>query len=107
MNRYFLDRLGAVTRRMRGAPGQPHLDIAREILGNAVPPGDDLYERMFELGYVRVVETDTEVLVDAPRALTRAQEVFLDRKRSAGKLVVVNRPAFVATRNAAGDGAVA
>lgn len=99
--KYFLNAEGAPTRRMRGAPGERHIDSAHEILVGPLKPGTDIYERLAELGFVRVEETDTEVLVDAPRPLSSHQKQFLQGKKGEGKRVLVNTTEFIARRSQA------
>lgn len=99
MAKYFLDRDGVPTGRMRGPVGQGHIAIANEIMADRLQPGGDVYEQMFELGFVRVEETDEAVLVDSPRCLTRKQQKFLDGKERDGKRVTINDPAFIAHRS--------
>lgn len=98
MPKYFLNRDGVPTGRMAGLPGHGHIEIAHEILGERLVPGGDVYERMFLLGFVRVKETDDEVLVDAPRKLTRGQKQFLLEKSACGKTVTLNTAEFIAAR---------
>ncbi len=99
--KYFLNAEGAPTRRMRGAPGERHGDITHEILTVPLRPGMDIYERLAELGFARVEETDTEVLVDAPRPLSSHQRRFLQGKEGEGKRVLVNAAEFIARRSQA------
>ena len=91
-DRYYLHPNGAVTRRMHSLPHDEHIDIAREVLA---PPGfnivfmDELYDRMFELGYTRIVECGgNEVQYEKPGALTPQQEAYLQTLRAAGKTLV-------------------
>jgi hypothetical protein len=94
-DRYFLDRHGAVTRRMQGAPGQCHIDIAREVLSaqGIVPANDeDHYQQMFRLRYARVVErADGTVEVEHGSALTTAQKRFIADLKDQKKVVNVSR----------------
>ena len=101
MEKYFLNAEGVPTRRMRGAPGERHIDIAHEILVGPLEPGTDIYTRLAELGFVRVEETDTVVLVDAPRPLNSHQKRFLQGKEGEGKRVLVNTTEFIARRSKA------
>ena len=98
MAKYFLDRDGVPTGRMRGVVGQGHIAIANEILADRLQPGGDVYEQMFALGFVRVEEIGDEVLVDAPNPLSRAQEAFFGEKRRQGRKVQVNQVAFIVRR---------
>lgn len=101
MAKYFLNADGVPTRRMRGAPGERHVDIAHEILDGPLEPGTDIYERLAELGFVRVEETELDVLVDAPRPLSSHQKRFLQGKEGEGKRVLVNTAEFIARRSQA------
>lgn len=101
MPKYFLDREGVPTGRMRGAVGQGHIDIAHEILGERLHPGGDVYEQMFELGFVRVEEDERLLEVDAPRNLTSGQKSFINEKAQHGKQVQVNGEAFIRRRGPA------
>jgi len=102
MERYFLDKNGAKTKRMQGKPGGGHYDIAKEVLSaHGVVPVDrgDYYQRMFDLGFARVLEQNAgTVQVEHKRALTGAQKRFLDGLESSGKRVIVNAGAFIASR---------
>jgi len=98
MDKYFLDRNGVPTKRMRGLAGQGHIDIAKEILADRLQPGGDVYAQMFELGFVRVEEADQLLEVDAPRKLTRSQERFINEKAREGKTVQVNGEGFIKRR---------
>ena len=101
MAKYFLDRDGVPTGRMRGAVGQGHIDIAKETLAERLQPGGDVYEQMFELGFVRVEETELMLEVDAPRKLTGSQQKFINEKAHSGKQVQVNGEAFIGRRGQA------
>ena len=96
--KYFLDRQGVATKRIAGRPGSGHIEIATATLG-PLASGTDLYQQMFAHGYARVVETDTELLVDCPRPLTARQKDFLKEKELTGKSVSLNSRAFVETRD--------
>ena len=98
MAKYFLDRDGVPTGRMRGAVGQGHIDIANEHLAGRLQPGGDVYQQMFELGFVRVEETDVMLEVDAPRSLSKRQKTFIQDKAQGGKQVQVNGEAFIKRR---------
>jgi len=102
MERYFLDKIGAKTKRMQGKPGDGHYAIAQEVLAEqGVTPTDreDLYQHMFDLGFARVLEQDDgTVQVEHNRALTAAQKCFLDGLESSGRRVIVNASAFIAGR---------
>jgi hypothetical protein len=87
--KYFLDKHGVPTKRIAGKPGSGHIEIAMTSV--KLDPHSDVYQQMFSLGYVRIVEIDNEVHVDAPRALTVGQKRFLESKRvDDGKAVFVN-----------------
>jgi hypothetical protein len=86
---------------MAGKAGMGHIEVARTVLG-PVEPGTDVYEQMFTLGFVRVLETDIKVQVDAPRPLTQKQRRFVDEKRDAGLTVVFNDDRFIRTRDQKG-----
>ena len=79
--RYFLNKLGIRTTRMRGLPGEGHIDIGRENLAReGIVPADDhaVYTQMFRLQFVRVVEHDDgRVEVEHGRPLTNHQKRFL------------------------------
>jgi hypothetical protein len=94
-DRYFLDRHGAVTRRMQGAPGHGHIDIAKEVLpAQGIVPvnNEDHYRQMFRLRYARVVEyADGTVKVEYGTALTTAQKRFIANLRSQKREVKVSR----------------
>ena len=98
MAKYFLDPDGVPTGRMRGAVGQGHIDIANEHLAGRLQPGGDVYQQMFELGFVRVEETELLLQVDAPRNLTSGQKNFMNEKARSGKQVQVNGEAFIRRR---------
>ena len=70
--KYFLDKDGVPTRRMNSPAGEGHYDVAREIIGD-LAPGHSFYDAMYRLKFIRVVETDTEILVDAPHNPTNRQ----------------------------------
>ena len=100
--KYFLDKKGAVTFRVRGGPGTGHYDIGKEVLldrGHQLAPAEGgldyagVYARMFELGYARVVESKHELEVESPRPLTTAQKRFVKAKEAEGKTVRRVRPA--------------
>jgi len=94
--KYFLDRNGVPTRRMAGRPGAGHIEIANAA--ENLDPEGDVYQQMFELGYVRILETDQAIFVDALRPLTKGQKRFLDAMEFAGKEVTINSPAFIKRR---------
>lgn len=100
MAKYFLDRNGVPTRRMRGGVGQGHIDIGKEILADRLKPGGDVYAQMFERGFVRVEETEQLLEVDAPRQLTRSQERFINERAREGKTVQINGEGFLKRRDA-------
>ena len=94
--KYFLDPNGAKTFRLQGRPGEGHYEIAKQVL--AQPAGsapatetDDtiaaVYDAMFRLGYVRVVETGQTLEYEAPRKLTTAQRRFFKNQERSGKTV--------------------
>lgn len=101
MTKYFLDKNGTPTRRIANRPGEGHLKIAAGELEHVkLQPGTDLYKAMFERGFVRVVETDSEVHVEAPRPLTRKQKEFLEDKHFyEHKKVTVNDRSFIETKS--------
>ena len=91
MKSYFLDKLGAKTSRAKGRPGEGHEVIGREVLAKlGVTPKDeqDIYEQMFRLKYVRVVEPDERTLeVEFLGQLTTAQFCFVqDMERRGWKV---------------------
>jgi hypothetical protein len=92
MTRYFLDRHGAKTQRHRGRPGAGHVDIAREDLpkhGVDVGNSANVYEEMYRLRFVRVVDGDDgAVEVTYSGTLTGPQQRFLDNLTRVGKRVV-------------------
>jgi len=94
--KYFLDRQGVRTERIAGRPGAGHIEIAQAT--GQLDPNSDVYRQMFALGYVRVLETETEVNVDAPNVLTGSQRRFLNEKVAAGKRVTINSAEFVGSR---------
>lgn len=100
--KFFLSKNGVPTRRIAGTAGTGHLDLANEILRSSkVEPGTDLYQQMFQFGYARVVETDTEILVDAPKPLSKHQSRWLrDKSAECHKSVNVNNRAFIESRAA-------
>lgn len=102
--KYFLDKKGIATKRIAGKPGAGHIAIASTV--ERLVPGSDVYQQMFALGYARVVETDSEVIVGAPKALTADQKIFLKDKKRTGKSVSVNNRTFVETREKASRTAV-
>ncbi len=89
--RYFLDKSGAQTTRMRGRPGEAHLDIAKEVLpqhGIAATDARDFYEQMFRLKFVRVVEQDDgTVQAEHGLPLTAVQKRFFEALRRDGRRV--------------------
>jgi hypothetical protein len=91
IDRYFLDRNGAVTRRIQGKPGEGHVDIAKEVLpSRGIVPVDyaDHYVQMYRLKFVRVVEhNDGSVEVEHGPALTAAQKRFVRALDAQGKQV--------------------
>jgi hypothetical protein len=91
-SRYFLDTSGTKTTRMKGLPGEGHIDIGKETLAGKgiVPENDaDVYAQMFKLKFVRVVEHDDgRVEVEHTSKLTPHQKRFLDALRDAGKTIV-------------------
>jgi len=100
--RYFLDRKGAQTFRMKGKPGERHIGIAATVLAEqGISPADapDYYDQMFRLGFARVAETDKQVEVECPKTLTTAQRRFLEAKEQEGKTLTLNDPKFMATKN--------
>lgn len=89
MLKYFVDRYGQQTMRMAGQPGKGHIEIANAT--EKLDPTKDVYQQMFALGYIRVVELDNEIHVDAPRKVNKRQEDFLiNRRRETGKDVYIN-----------------
>ena len=91
MNRYFLDKLGAKTFRAQGRPGEGHVVIGEEVLTkHGVTPQDerDVYEQMFRLKYVRVVEYDGRTLdIEFRDQLTSAQKRFVQDMEQQGWMV--------------------
>lgn len=94
--KYFLDANGAKTFRLQGRPGEGHYEIAKHVLsqpaGSAPATETDeeitaVYEAMFRLGYVRVVETGQTLAYEAPRKLTSAQRRFFKEQERSGKTV--------------------
>jgi hypothetical protein len=87
MNRYFIDPNGAKTFRAQGRPGEGHVDIGQEVLAaNGVIPKDkqDIYDQMFRLGYMRIVEHPGRILeVEFPGRMTSAQKRFIAEMESA------------------------
>lgn len=98
MAKYFLDPDGVPIRRMRGAAGEGHVEIAREVLAERWQPGGDIYQQMFALGFVRVEETDNVLEVDAPRPPSAGQRRFIAEKARVGLEVRVNGAAFIQRR---------
>ena len=72
LDKYFIDKNGAKTRRVANKAGSGHFEVMREVLGDLIPV-HELYDAMFRHGFIRVVETDTEIMVDAPKEMTRRQ----------------------------------
>lgn len=100
--RYFIDKLGCLTRRMAGASGQGHIESAATS-GEALDPDGDIYQQMFRLGYVRVMETDTELFVDSPRRPTAKQREALSMRAERGsglptRNIIYNAPDFIKGR---------
>ena len=100
--RYFIDKLGCLTRRMAGASGHGHIESAATS-GEILDPDGDIYQQMFRLGYIRVLETDTELFVDSPRRLTAKQrEALAMRAEQVNDLptrnIVYNAPDFIRGR---------
>ncbi len=99
MVKYFIDRNGVQTRRIAGNPGAGHIEVALSSEAS-LDTSSDIYAQMFRLGYVRVVEMDAEIHVDAPKALTRPQRHFIeDRALETRKQVFINDRAFVESRD--------
>lgn len=95
MIKYFLDRNGNQTKRIAGKPGSGHIEIA--MATEVLDPDSDVYQQMHARGYARVVELDTEIHVDAPQGLTRAQTNVVENRRLAVKKpvnIVVTRPSL-------------
>jgi hypothetical protein len=90
--RYFLDKNGAKTFRLRGEPGDGHVHIAKEVLPqHGVKPLNyaDYYDQMFRLKFVRVVEHGNgQVEVEYRGKLTSAQKRFVEELERQGKRVV-------------------
>lgn len=97
MLKYFLNRDGIPTKRIAGKAGGGHIEIAH-VAERDLVPGQDVYEQMFRLGYARVVETDSEVMVDCPKPLTARQKDYLLVKEREGKTITLNNRAFVESR---------
>ncbi|MGA2248799.1 MAG: hypothetical protein ABSH48_27910 [Verrucomicrobiota bacterium] len=91
-DRYFVNSDGAVTRRMRARPGDGHISIAREVLPTMgiVPKDDaDLYDQMFRLKFIRIVEHDDDlVVVEHTCKLTTDQKRYLQSLTTSGKKLV-------------------
>jgi hypothetical protein len=101
--KYFLSKSGTPTRRIAGATGQGHYDIARLILndlGQPPKPETDVYQQMERFNFVRVVEDGDKntVWVDKARELSSAQRRFLAAKAKDGWTVSINDGAFVESR---------
>ncbi len=95
--KYFLDRNGVPTRRMAGKAGEAHVEIAATT--EKIDPSQDVYQQMFALGYVRVIEFQNEIHVDAPRSLTKQQKAFLENKHlTEHKRILVNNKAVLESR---------
>ena len=102
MLKYFLDRNGQTTRRIAGKPGGGHIEVAAST--EKIDPRQDIYQQMFKLGYVRVVELDQEIHVDAPKSLTKAQRYALgDRAKEQGKQVVINSREMLESRTSSAE----
>lgn len=107
MVKYFLDKDGAKTRRIANKAGSGHFEIARMTLGPLVKDSD-LYASMFRHRYIRVVELPGEIMVDAPKGLTRRQREAL-RDASIGapgeprKRITVNDRNFAESRDPRGS----
>lgn len=91
-SRYFLDTSGAKTARMKGLPGQGHVDIGMEVLrekGIAPQSDTDVYAQMFRLKFARVVEHDDgRVEVEHTCKLSTHQKRCLKALADAGKTIV-------------------
>ncbi len=91
-DRYYIDRNGAVTRRMQGLPCEGHHDIAKEVLAEkGIVPRDyvDHYTQMFKLKFVRIVEhIDGRVEVEHTCKLNAHQNRYLKALEAAGKKLV-------------------
>lgn len=98
MVKYFISKDGALTQRLANSPGKGHIEIAlssNEVLDSS----SDIYLQMAQKGYIRVVETDDEIHVDAPRGLTNAQKKALEDIRfSVNKPVLVNSRLAIESR---------
>jgi len=87
--RYFVDELGARTRRVLGPTGGGHLEIGKEVLAaKDVVPADsaDVYTQMFRLKYARVVDYEGGLVeVEHRGELSAGQRRFLCSLEHAGK----------------------
>ncbi len=87
--RYFLDPLGAKTRRILGPTGGGHQEIGKEVLAEkGIVPADsaDVYSQMFRLRYVRVVEHEGGLVeVEHTCKLSTGQRQFLKALQHCGK----------------------
>jgi hypothetical protein len=92
VDRYFLDKNGAVTRRARGLPGGGHHEIAQEVLPKlGIFPKDyeDHYKQMFKAKFARVVEHDDgRVEVEHQHKLSTAQKRYIQTLADTGKTIV-------------------
>ncbi len=91
MVKYFISKDGSLSKRLANSPGKGHIEIA--LSTEVLDPSSDIYLQMALKGYIRVVETDDEIHVDAPRGLTKAQKNALEDVR-----FFVNKPVLVNSR---------
>jgi hypothetical protein len=94
--KYFLSSEGVRTARIAGKPGAGHIEIAQTA--EQLDPKADVYQQMFALGYVRVLESAKQLHVDAPKPLTGGQRRFLDGKLIGEKRLIINSVDFMGSR---------
>ena len=96
VSRYFLDRSGVPTQRMANLPGKGHFDIAQKYLGTDL---NDLYTRMANLGFARVMETDAEIHVESSSLTPRQKRYLNDRSLEFDRPVILNSRDFIESKD--------
>ena len=75
-------------------PGEGHYAIAGRVLAaNGIEQGDkeDSYRKMWDLGYVRIVQEPESVFAERyPAEISEAQRDYLEQQQARGKKVLFN-----------------
>src|SRR5258705_13252207 len=97
MLKYFIDKNGQETKRIAGRRGCGHIEIA--LSAEKLDSSSDIYRQMAALKYIRVIESASEIHVDAPKGLTRKQKIALeDLRATTSKAVCINSPLATESR---------